>query len=192
MRASRLLGLLLPVLFLAAVRAADAPPAVVAPPADVLAGLPSHVRVDARLHVSGQPSAEALTQLRAAGVRTVIDLRPDAETPDLDERQVAEAAGLAYRALPIAGKAGLTRDNVAAFDRLLAEAGEGEVLAHCASGNRAGALLALRARWVQGRSAEEALAIGKAAGLTGLEADVKALLGEDAVSSASPYPGSQP
>ncbi len=153
---------------------------------DVLATLPGHIAVDSRLHVSAQPSIEALTKLGSAGVRTVIDLRPDAETPDLDERAVVEKSGLIYRSLPVAGKAGLTRENVTAFDGLLSEANEGKVLMHCASGNRVGALMALRARWLHGKSAEEAMAIGKASGLTGLAADVKALFDADTFSSVAP------
>jgi uncharacterized protein (TIGR01244 family) len=149
--------------------------------ADVLASLPGHVAIDARLHSSGQPSIEALTKLGSTSVRTVIDLRPDAETPDLDEKAVVEKSGVVYRSLPIAGKASLTRENVVAFDKLLAEAKQGEVLVHCASGNRVGAMMALRARWLQGKSADEALAIGKAAGMTGLAADVKNLLEQEAL-----------
>ena len=75
---------------------------------------------------------------------------------------------------------------------MLSEEGEGKVLMHCGSGNRVGAMMALRARWVQGRSAEEALAIGRSSGLKGLEGDVRTLLQAeapqaDAVSAASPY-----
>jgi uncharacterized protein (TIGR01244 family) len=158
--------------------------------ADVLTSLPGHVAVTARLHASGQPSVEALTKLGSTGVRTVIDLRPDAETPDLDEKSVVEKSGVAYRSLPIAGKSSLTRENVIAFDRLLEEAKEGEVLMHCATGNRVGAMMALRAHWLQGKSPDEALAIGKAAGMTGLAADVKNLVEAEMVSA--PVPGSAP
>jgi uncharacterized protein (TIGR01244 family) len=154
--------------------------------ADVLGSLPAHIAIDERLHVSAQPSAEALTKLGAAGVRTVIDLRPDAETPDLDEKAVVEKTGVVYRSLPIAGKAGLTKENVVTFDKFLGEAKEGKVLMHCASGNRVGAMMALRARWLQGKSAEEAMAIGKAAGMNGLANDVQVLLAADVVSAASP------
>lgn len=184
MRASRIVhGLLLLVAFAAG--AAEAP-------ADALSQLPAHIALDSRLHVSAQPSAEALVKLPSAGVRTIINLRPASETPDLDEKSVVEKAGMKYHSLPVAGAAGLTRQNVAAFDRLLAEAGEGKVLMHCASGNRVGAMMALRARWIQGKSADEALAIGRGSGLKGLEGDVKTLLQAeasqpDAVSSASPY-----
>lgn len=160
--------------------------------ADALSQLPSHISVDSRVHISAQPTAEALVNLPAAGVRTVINLRPASETPDLDEKSVVEKAGMTYRSLPIAGAAGLTKDNVRVFDQILGEAREGKVLMHCASGNRVGAMMALRARWIQGKTADEALAIGKASGLRGLEADVKALLQAepqeaDAVSAPSPW-----
>jgi uncharacterized protein (TIGR01244 family) len=161
-------------------------------PPDALSQLPAHIAVDSRLHVSAQPTAEAFMNLPAAGVRTVINLRPAGETPDLDEKSIVEKAGMKYRALPIAGAAGLTRDNVALFDRILAETGEGKVLMHCGSGNRVGAMMALRAHWVQGKSAEEALVIGRSSGLKGLEGEVKSLLQSeapqaDAISAASPY-----
>jgi uncharacterized protein (TIGR01244 family) len=151
-----------------------------------LASLPKHVALDAHRHVSGQPSAESIAQLRAAGITTVIDLRPDQETPDLDEKALAEKSGLKYRVLPIAGAADLTRENVLRFDQLLKETRSEDVLIHCASGNRVGAMLALQARWLQGKSAADSLAIGKAAGLTGLSGDVQALL------EAAPQPQQSP
>ena len=57
------------------------------------------------------------------------------------------------------------------------EAGQarGNVLIHCASGNRVGALVALHARGT-GATPDEALALGKAAGLAGLEPAVRARL----------------
>ncbi len=141
-----------------------------------LAGLPRYIALDTHRHVSGQPSAEAIANLPSTGITTVIDLRPDQETPDLDERAVAEKAGLKYHVLPVAGAPDLTRANVVRFDQLLKETSSESVLIHCASGNRVGAMLALQARWVQGKSAEESLAIGKAAGMTGLTSDVQKLL----------------
>lgn len=135
---------------------------------DVLARLPRHIELNAQQHVSGQPDAETIAKLPSAGIQVVIDLRPDAERPGLDEKTAAQGAGLTYRALPIASPADLTRENVATFDRLLKESANQGVLMHCASGNRVGAMLALRARWIEGKSAEEALAIGKASGLTSM------------------------
>lgn len=157
---------------------------------DPLAGLPRHIALNAHQDVSGQPSVETITKLRSAGITTVIDLRPDGETPDLDEKAVAEKAGLTYRSLPIASSADLTRENVVKFDQLLKDSAQQHVLMHCASGNRVGAMMALRARWIEGKSAEDALAIGKAAGMTGLTGAVKQRMEEDP--SAAAVPASQP
>lgn len=134
----------------------------------VLDTLPRHVALSEKLHVSGQPTPEAVAKLPEAGISVLIDLRPDAETPGVDKKSNAVSAGLAYHALPIASPADLTRENVAEFDRLLKQSGDKGVLMHCASGNRVGAMMALRARWIEGKSAEEALAIGKAAGMTSM------------------------
>jgi uncharacterized protein (TIGR01244 family) len=144
-----------------------------------LAGLPRHIALNSHQHVSGQPTVEAIAKLKSAGITTVIDLRPDAETPDLDEKSVVEKSGLTYRSLPISGAADLTRDNVIKFDQLLKDSAKEDVLMHCASGNRVGAMLALRAHWLEGKSAEDALEIGKAAGMTGLTDAVKAALATD-------------
>jgi len=114
--------------------------------------------------------------VRDAGIRHVIDLTPDAETPGFDEAAAVRAAGLRYSNLPLRGAADLTRGNVLAFDALVRDAGR-PLLVHCASGNRVGAMAALRAAWVEGRDAEAALAIGKAWGLKGLEGDVRQALG---------------
>jgi len=162
------------------------------PNADILSQLPAHITVDERFHVSAQPTAEAIVKLPSAGVRTVINLRPASETPELDEKGIVEKAGMKYVSLPVAGAAGLTRENVVAFDQAMAAASGGKVLMHCASGNRVGAMMALRARWIQGKSADESLAIGRSSGLKGLEADVKALLQPepskvDVVSAPSGY-----
>src|SRR5690606_3304867 len=121
-----------------------------------------------RQHVSGQPSADTIAKLPAAGISVVIDMRPDAETPGLDKKSTVESAGLTYHALPIASPADLTRENVTRFDQMLKESGDKGVLMLCDSGKRVGAMMALRDRCIEGKSAEEALAIGKAAGLTWL------------------------
>lgn len=111
-------------------------------------------------------------EVRTAGIRQVIDLTPDAETPDFDEAAAVQAAGLEYANLPLAGPSDLTRENVLAFDQLLRDA-ERPVLVHCGSGNRVGAMAALRAAWVEGQSPDDAIATGKAWGLTSLEDAVR-------------------
>jgi uncharacterized protein (TIGR01244 family) len=121
---------------------------------------------------SGRLAPADIERVRDAGIRHIIDLTPDAETPDFDEAAAARAAGLDYSNLPLSGPADLTRENVQAFDTMLRHA-KRPVLVHCASGNRVGALAALRAAWVDDKPAEEAIASGKAWGLKGLEGEVR-------------------
>ena len=121
---------------------------------------------------AGRLRAADVEGLRGAGIRHVIDLTPDTETPDFDEAAAIRAAGLGYSNLPLRGASDLTRNNVLAFDALMRSA-KRPVLVHCASGNRVGAMAALRAAWVDGRPLEEAVAIGKEWGLKGLEGEVR-------------------
>jgi uncharacterized protein (TIGR01244 family) len=121
---------------------------------------------------AGRLTHEDIGRLKDAGIEHVIDLTPDDETPDFDEANVVRSAGIDYSNLPISGAADLTRENVIAFDQLLRDA-ERPVLVHCASGNRVGAMAALRAAWVESRSEEDAIAIGKSWGLKGLEPQVR-------------------
>ena len=82
---------------------------------------------------------------------------------------------MAYRHIPVDGAAGLTLEKARQLRELLADA-NGTVLVHCASGNRAGALIALAAADA-GATPEEALAQGRAAGMTGTEARGRELIG---------------
>lgn len=145
--------------------------------------LPSiaHARAPATGIVSaGRLEAVDIERLRGAGIAQVIDLTPDAETPGFDEAAAVRGAGIAYANLPLRGAVDLTRENVLAFDAILRDAPR-PVLVHCASGNRVGAMAALRAAWVDGTSVEEAIAIGKAWGLAGLESEVRGRLEPDRV-----------
>jgi len=130
------------------------------------------------LYISGQPPAESFAALAKAGVHHVINLRPPEETPNLNEAALATQANLAYYNIPISGAADLTHDNVKLLDSLLKKIGDEKVILHCSSGNRAGALMALRAAWIHGTSAEQAIQIGERHGLTKLQPKVEGLLAE--------------
>ncbi len=122
---------------------------------------------------AGALHADDIALLREAGVREVINLRAPEETPGFDEAAAVRGAGIAYHDLPIRGAADLTRANVMRFDRLLDRAGDNPTLVHCASSNRVGAMIALRAALVEGQSAEAALTEGRRWGLKGLEPAVR-------------------
>ncbi len=127
----------------------------------------------------GQPSESDITWMAKHGVKHVINLRMPKEMADLNEISWVEQVGMSYSHLPIKGAAGLTRENVSKFNDLLLAKGEDQSLVHCASGNRVGALMALRAVWEQGKSKAEALAIGETWGMTRLRAEVERLLAEE-------------
>ena len=125
------------------------------------------------LVASGRLHAADVAKLESAGIRVVINLGEESETPDFDEAAALKAAGISYRNLPIRGVAGLAAENVVQLDQLIAEAGNRPTLIHCASSNRVGALMALRAANLQGASVERALEIGKSWGLKSLEPVVR-------------------
>lgn len=120
--------------------------------------------------VAGQPDAAALKVFADNGYGAVIDLRTPGEARGLDEKAAVEGLGMTYVPMPIGGD-GINYESARALDELLAGFNE-PVLLHCASSNRVGALLALRAS-LAGADDDEALRIGKKAGLTSLEPAVR-------------------
>jgi uncharacterized protein (TIGR01244 family) len=126
---------------------------------------------------SGQPDEEAFRVFADSGYSAVIDMRgPDEDRGMEDEQATVEAMGLDYIAFPIASRDEINFDTAKELDALL-QGIEGPVLLHCGSGNRVGAILALR-HSLKGASDDEALERGRDGGLTGLEPLVKERLGE--------------
>lgn len=126
---------------------------------------------------AGQPDAGQFKVFADAGYVAVIDIRGPDEDRGLDEVKVLEDLGLEYVRMPVVGDEAINYDNARALDELLARYDE-PVLVHCGSGNRVGALLALRES-LEGASDEEALEYGKDAGLSRLETVVRQRLRED-------------
>ena len=126
---------------------------------------------------AGQPDEAALEVFADAGYATVIDLRGEGEDRGFDEAAVVEGLGLHYVALPIENGDAVSFENARKLDELLQQY-PGPVLVHCGSGNRVGALLALRAS-LGGADDDSALALGREGGLTGLESLVQERLAGD-------------
>lgn len=129
----------------------------------------------AGLLTAGRIQSNDVQNLARSGVRHVIDLTLDSETPDFDEAAAVRAAGMRYDNLPIRGPEDLTLENVRTFDRLV-RSSDRPLLVHCASSNRVGAMAALRAAWISGKAIEEAVEEGRLWGLAGLEPAVRARL----------------
>jgi len=125
---------------------------------------------------AGQPDEAALKVFAEQGYKTVIDLRTEGEDRGIDEAKVIEGLGMDYLILPI-GRDSISFDSARALDQLIENA-EGPVLIHCGSGNRVGALLALR-KSLSGADDETALEYGREGGMTSLESKVQEILSAD-------------
>lgn len=142
-----------------------------------LPAIPNVARPFPHVVTGGRPAPEHFSELRALGVKTVVNLCPPGEACAYNEPALMQQLGLHYLNIPVAGPADLTREKAQSLHEALSGAIDGDVLVHCASSNRVGALFALRARFVESKSVEESLAIGRAAGLKAMEPVVRQLLG---------------
>ena len=118
-------------------------------------------RLEENMFVAGQVAPEEIAGLRMA---MIVNNRPDGEEPGQPTSEAmaaaAEAAGVQYRHIPVAG--GLSLPLVAQMADALAAA-NGPVLAFCKSGTRSTFLWAL-ARSRLGADAEELVAQAAVAG----------------------------
>jgi uncharacterized protein (TIGR01244 family) len=124
----------------------------------------------------GQPSEDQIQEAARLGYKTIINLRA-ADEMTWDEKSNVTRLGMKYVAIPIDGAGDITLANAARLISELSNRDGYPVLIHCASGNRVGALFALDAN-EHGSSIEEAIQIGKSAGMTRLETAVRELIGE--------------
>lgn len=138
--------------------------------ASAAAEVPATVEGIANYHVvrpglatAGELTPEAQKKLKELGFKTVIDLRTEREGTKAEEAVVV-AQGLRYVSVPVTPDT-LTEKDVDVVAAILDDAAAEPVLLHCASANRAGALLAaVLAR--KGQSLDEAEAEGVKAGLS--------------------------
>lgn len=121
-------------------------------------------RVTDRFSVAPQIAAGDLSELKARGFALVINNRPDGEEPSQPTgaqiAAAAGAAGLKYRAIPVAG--GFSGAQIDEMAEAIASA-DGPVFAFCRSGTRSTLLWAL-AQASQGGDSDEIAATAKAAG----------------------------
>ena len=97
------------------------------------------------LSAAGKLDRDDIEALARAGVRTIVNNRPDGEDPGqlpaAEARRLAEAHGIAYHHIPVTA-ASLSPADVEAFAAVLASAPQ-PVVAHCRSGTRSALLWAL-------------------------------------------------
>jgi uncharacterized protein (TIGR01244 family) len=139
-------------------------------------GIPNAHQPLPHLLTAGALTQAQMAALADAGYVNFISLRSPQEDGSGWEEAFTAAQGFPFQRIPVTGAGGLTRENVEALDALLDAAGDAPTVLYCGSANRVGALMALRAAWMDGAAAEDALALGRSAGLLGLEPAVAQLL----------------
>jgi uncharacterized protein (TIGR01244 family) len=113
-------------------------------------------QLDDRTLVSGQIAPDEVAGLAEQGVTVLVNNRPDGEEPGqplaADIEEAAEAAGIAYRFVPIIR--GIGPADVEAMQEAWRDAQGGKLLAFCRSGTRSALACALAHR-EEGASADE-------------------------------------
>jgi uncharacterized protein (TIGR01244 family) len=106
---------------------------------------PQLVSLGPGMSVTGRLDGPEIQALARAGVRTIINNRPDGEDqgqlPAAEARRIAETQGLTYHHIPITA-ATLSRGDVDAFTAALRYSPM-PIVAHCRSGTRSTLLWAL-------------------------------------------------
>ncbi|MEL6374986.1 MAG: TIGR01244 family sulfur transferase [Pseudomonadota bacterium] len=122
--------------------------------------------LDERMHVAGQISVADVALLARDGFTTIINNRPDGETPDQPRHaaieEAAQAHGLKVVAVPVISGGPLDPASIDAQRQAIETAGTGKVLAFCRSGTRSTIVWALGQRGQ--RPADETIALAAAAG----------------------------
>jgi len=102
-------------------------------------------RINQHVSVSPQISPEDIPTIKAAGFTTIVNNRPDGESPDQPTsdtiEKAAQAAGLVYHYIPL-GRDGVSSDMVERTVDALEES-SGPVFCYCRSGTRSTTLWAL-------------------------------------------------
>lgn len=148
-------------------RPAEPKPVEAVPAAGGLASIAiPNAKVADQVLVGGQPTDEHLQQAKDRGVKVVVNLRTKGEEKEYaTEAAKVESLGMKYVHLPIDGYTGdgLNEESARKLAALLAEK---PLLVHCTSGERVGALFALKAFYVDKLPADAALQVGKDKGIT--------------------------
>lgn len=134
--------------------------------------LPNARTVAEGLISAGQPSTAQLKAAAEAGVKTIVNLCVAGEC-GWDEAATVKELGMRYIAIPVCGSQDVTAANAKKLHEVVEDKDNYPIVVHCGSGNRVGALFALKAFHEEGCDPETAVAHGKLAGLTMLEPHVR-------------------
>lgn len=126
---------------------------------------------------AGQPSPAQLKNAAGAGVKTIVNLCGEDEC-SWDEADLVKSLGMRYVNIPVCGAPDVNMESARRLHAVVDDAANYPMVVHCGSGNRVGALFALRAFEQEGCDLEKAIEKGKLAGLAMLEPHVRKCLSE--------------
>lgn len=116
---------------------------------------------------SGQPTEEGFRALREQGIGTVLNIRSEKEMTEkveFDEPALVRSLGMKYESIPITPDTFSVND-VERFEEIL-QSTRKPIVIHCSSSNRSGGLWAAYLAIKRGVPLNEAIEIGKSAGLS--------------------------
>lgn len=147
-------------------RTLDAQPIGTAKPVAELADGFHNINQDGKLYFAGKPTKAGLDAMAARGVKVIVNIRTAdrIETDEFDHEAYAKSLGMDYVWLPTTPDS-LDDATVDRFAEVLAST-TGPALLHCNSANTAGGLWAAYLAQKRGVPIDEAIAKGKAAGLS--------------------------
>jgi uncharacterized protein (TIGR01244 family) len=132
-------------------------------PVQEVSEIRNFLRIDKEFCTGGQPKLEQMAQLKADGVKTIINLRVPTEHRAAEEEALAKELGLRYFNIPVAF--GDPKDEqVTEFLKLTDDPENRPAFVHCAGAIRVGAFWmirrVLRDGWSIEKAEEEAKKIG--------------------------------
>lgn len=116
------------------------------------------------VYLGGQPTREGFAALKALGVKTIVTMRHQAETPEFNEQVLVESLNMAFVRLPWAGEHELT-DKLLDKYRTLLRSVNTPTFVHCEIGNRVGAVWLVFRALDHGVSVKQSLKEAKTIGL---------------------------
>ena len=138
-----------------------------APQKETIDGIRNFTKVDDAVGCGGATEPRALAEIAKRGYRSVVNLREATEAGAAIEesKTAAEAAGLKFIHLPF-NSSKPDAAVVDSFIKAVSDKANQPVYIHCASANRAAALLVAKRMLVDKWTEEKAMAEAKAIGLT--------------------------
>ena len=121
-------------------------------------GIKNAGRLNGVLYRGAQPHEEALAQLKALGITTIVDLREEDPARRENEKKEAESLGMQFVSIPVGGWSAPTNEQVAQFLSLFRDKPNEKVFVHCHLGeDRTGVFVATYRMAIEKWRSEQAL-----------------------------------